>query len=144
MRHLACTPARWTLSTAGAVLREVTLSDLPVEDRYRAYRDAIRRRVCAVCLDGADDGTCGLSGARTCAIESLLPRLVDALLEARASHDGAYAAAIEARVCSHCPDRDALGQCRLRRDGRCALAVYVPLIVEAIEDAGSRPVRRGA
>jgi hypothetical protein len=120
------------------------LSDVPVEDRYRAYRDAIRRRVCAVCLDGADDGSCGLPGMRSCAIEALLPRLVDTVLDVRATHHDAYAAAIEARVCSHCPDRDVLGQCRLRRDGRCALAVYVPLIVEAIEEADARDARRGA
>jgi hypothetical protein len=110
----------------------------PIEERCQAYRDAIRRRVCAVCLDGADDGSCSLGGTRSCAIEVLLPRLVDTVLEVRASHEGAYAAAIEARVCGHCSDRDPLGQCRLRRDGRCALAVYMPLIVEAIEDVDAR------
>jgi hypothetical protein len=119
------------------------LSDIPVEDRYRAYRDAIRRRVCAVCLDGADDGTCGLSGTRSCAVEELLPRIVDAVLDVRVGQHDAYSAAIEARVCSHCKDRDALGQCRLRRDGRCALAAYAPLVVEAIEDVKARG-RRGA
>jgi len=121
------------------------LSDMSPEDGYRAYREAIRRRVCAVCLDSADDGSCSLASARSCAIEKLLPRLVEAVLEVRrAGHHDAYAAAIEARVCSHCPDRDALGQCHLRRDGRCALAVYLPLIVEAIEDVRTRESRGGA
>jgi len=117
------------------------MSDASPEDGYQAYRDAIRRRVCAVCLDSADDGSCSLAAARSCAIETLLPRLVETVLEVGTSHHDAYAAAIEARVCGHCPDRDPLGQCHLRRDGRCALAVYVPLIVEAIEGVRARENR---
>ena len=81
-----------------------------------------------------DDGTCGLAAAARCAVDQHLPRIVEAVLDVRARRDDAYAAAIEARVCSHCSDRDGLGLCQLRRDGRCALAVYLPLIVEAIEE----------
>ena len=110
------------------------LSDLHPEDEYRAYREAIRRRVCAICLDGADDGSCGLVGPPACAIDEHLPRLVDAILDVRGRHDDAYAAAVEARVCSHCTHRDGLGLCRLRRDGRCTVSVYLPLVVEAVEE----------
>jgi hypothetical protein len=110
------------------------VADSHVEDRYQAYRDAIRRRVCAVCLDGGDDGGCSLAGASACAIDELLPRLVEAILDVRARRDDAYAAAVEARVCSHCSRRDGLGLCRSRRDGRCALSVYLPLVVEAVEE----------
>ena len=110
------------------------------DDAYRAYREALRRRVCAICLDGRDDGSCGLAGAAAhCALDLHLPRIVEAVLDVRARRDDAYAAAIEARVCGQCPDRDGLGLCQLRRDGRCALAVYLPLIVEAIEEVERRP-----
>jgi hypothetical protein len=112
----------------------VALSDPENEDRYRAYRDAIRRRVCAICLDGADDGSCGLAGPPSCGIDEHLPRLVDAILDVRRRHDDAYAAAVEAKVCSHCSHRDALGLCRLRRDGRCTVSVYLPLVIEAVEE----------
>ena len=117
-------------------------SDSGGEDGYRAYREAIRRRVCAICLDGQDDGSCGLVGQAACAIDELLPRLVEAILDVRRRRDDAYAAAVEARVCSHCSLRDELGLCALRRDGRCALSVYLPLLVEAVVEvdqaAGSR------
>jgi len=109
-----------------------------VDDTYRDYREALRRRVCAVCLDGKDDGSCGLASPGACAVERHLPRIVEAVLDVRARRDDAYAAAIEARVCSHCEDRDGFGLCQLRRDGRCALAVYLPLIVEAIEEVEAR------
>lgn len=110
----------------------------PVEDRYRIYREALRRRVCAVCLDSRDDGACSLDGALACAIEEHLPALVDVVLGVNERHDDAYAAAVEARVCSGCGHNDGVGPCRLRRDGRCALALYLPIIVEAITEAEAR------
>jgi hypothetical protein len=118
--------------------REVPLSDTNVEDRTRLYREAIRRRVCAVCLDGADDGSCGLSGPFVCAIDEHLPRLVEAVLRVRTRQDDAYAAAVEATVCNHCSHRDGLGLCSLRRDGRCTVSVYLPLVIEAIDEVERR------
>ncbi len=109
-----------------------------MSDAYEAYRDAIRRRVCAICLDGADDGSCALAGPAACAIDEHLPRLVDAILGVRSGHSDAYAAAVEARVCGHCSHRDGLGLCNLRRDGRCTVSVYLPLVVEAVEEVGRR------
>jgi hypothetical protein len=103
-------------------------------DPYSAYREAVRRRVCAVCLDGNDEAGCGLSGPARCPLDELLPRLVDAIRDVRARHDDAFAAAVEARVCGHCQHRDAFGLCRLRRDGRCAALLYLPLVVEAIDE----------
>ena len=117
------------------------MSEARAIDPYRAYREAIRRRVCAVCLDGTDDTGCALVGPPRCALEELLPRLVDAIRDVRLRCDDAFAAAVEARVCGHCAHRDGFGLCRLRRDGRCAVALYLPLVVEAIDevDAASGP-----
>jgi hypothetical protein len=112
------------------------LSDL-TRDALEAHREAVRRRVCAVCLDGQDDGTCGLESAR-CAVDEHLPRLVEAILDVRDRRDGAYASAVEARVCARCTHRDEHGLCRMRRDGRCAIALYLPLIIEAVEETESR------
>ena len=103
-------------------------------DGYQAYREAIRRRVCAVCLDSADDGSCRLSGRRTCAIDEHLPRVVEAIRDVREQRDDSYASAVESRVCRQCVALDAHGACVLREGGRCALDVYLPLVVEAIED----------
>lgn len=113
------------------------MSEARAADPYSAYRDAVRRRVCAVCLDGAFDTRCALAGPSRCALEELLPRLVDAIRDVRARNDDAFASAVEARVCGHCAHRDAFGLCQLRRDGRCAVALYLPLVVEAIDEADS-------
>jgi hypothetical protein len=103
-------------------------------DGYQPYRRAIRRRVCAVCLDSADDGSCRLSGQRTCAIDEHLPRVLEAISDVRERRSDSYASAVESRVCRHCAARDTGGTCALREGGRCALDVYLPLVVEAIEE----------
>ena len=109
------------------------------DDPYHAYREAIRRRVCAVCLDGTDDNGCGLVAPERCPLDELLPQLVDAIRDVGLHHDSGFATAVEARVCGHCTHRDAYGLCRPRRDGRCAVAVYLPLIVEAVLEVDARP-----
>lgn len=111
--------------------------EMAQEKRYQAYWEAIRRRVCAVCLDSRDDGSCGLGGGRTCAIEVHLPRLVEALLSVRSGRMDEYAAALDAEVCSRCREQGANGRCRLRDGGECALSIYLPLVVDAIDEVGA-------
>jgi hypothetical protein len=86
-----------------------------------------------VCLDQADDGSCGLTG-RVCALERHLPALVTALVAIRSDRMDEYEAAIREHVCSQCPEQDACGECRLRDDARCSLYSYLSLVVEAVED----------
>ena len=102
-------------------------------DRSIAYRDAIRRRVCSPCLDGRGDGACGLSG-RTCALDEHLPRIVEAILAVDSTRMDDFIAAIEAEICSGCGSRGPGGACRLRDQGECALATYLPLVVGAVEE----------
>jgi len=102
-------------------------------DRYTAYRDAIRRRVCAPCLDGHGDGTCGLSG-RACALDLHLPRILEAILAVRSTRMDEFVAAIEAQVCTACQMHGPGPECALRTEGDCALATYLPLVVDAVEE----------
>lgn len=108
-----------------------------VDPRYQAYSDAIRARVCAVCLDSRDDKSCTLSG-RVCAIEAHLPRLVVALSSITSSRIDEYEAAIRADVCSQCAHQDAQGACALREGANCALEAYLPLVLDAVEDVNAR------
>lgn len=105
----------------------------PKNGKYQAYWDAIRQKVCSVCLDQAHDGTCGLT-KRTCAIERHLPRLAEVLSSIDSSRMDEYVAAVEAQICSRCPEQDAQGRCGLRNEGECALYTYLPLVIEAIEE----------
>jgi hypothetical protein len=113
------------------------MAEVASEDRYLTYREALRRRVCAVCLDSKDDGSCGLDRGRTCALDRHGPRLIDAMLKVRSRRMDEYFAALEAEICGSCQEQDAQGNCGLRNEGRCALALYLPLIVDAIEESGA-------
>jgi hypothetical protein len=123
---------RFALRAPDAV-QEAAMSAAQSED-YLVYWEAIQRRACAVCLDAADDGTCGLPRGRTCALPAQLPTIVSAILTVHSDHMDDYVAAIEAAVCAHCPEQDGAGRCRLRGKGECGLYTYLPLVVDAIEE----------
>jgi len=106
---------------------------------YQPYLEAIRRRVCAICLDGPGDGTCRLTG-RLCAIEAHLPQVVEAIAAVQSNQMEHYVRAIESQVCSVCDQAGPAGGCRVRDRGECALATYLYLVVDAIEEA-RRPWR---
>jgi hypothetical protein len=102
-------------------------------DRERSYLQAVRRKVCSVCLEARDDGSCGLTG-RTCAIEEHLPAIAAAIAATRSRHLEDYVDAIRAEVCDRCRHQDASGVCELRSAADCALESYLYLVVEAIEE----------
>lgn len=119
------------------------MSDPTTDDRSQAYFEAIRGSVCGACLDARDDGRCGLRG-RTCAIETHLPAVVEAVLAIESDHLGDYLAAIEAQVCRTCPSQDHEGVCHLRDHGDCALYAYLPLVLDAIDEVRSGGAERAA
>jgi hypothetical protein len=110
------------------------MADAVYSDRYHAYREAIRQRVCTVCLDSADDGSCRWSGVRACVVDTHLPQIVEAVEDVRSGRERAIGPAVERRVCRECPERGPDGACAPRENGRCAVVAYLPLIVRAIDD----------
>lgn len=99
---------------------------------YNTYMDALRAQVCSVCLDQKNDGSCGLS-RRECAIEALLPQIVEAVLAVQSDRMADYEEAIRALVCQECGREDAEGRCGVRDHGECALDTYLYLVVAAVE-----------
>jgi len=119
------------------------MSTKAADPRCQEYLDVIRRRVCAVCLDGRDDKSCGLSG-RACAIESHLPQLVGALSSVESTKLLDYETAIRAQVCTECQHQDAAGRCELRDEGSCALDAYLMLVLDAVEEVNLRRAARAS
>jgi hypothetical protein len=100
------------------------------------YWNAIRRRVCRLCLDQGSDGTC-YRGGGPCPIEVHLPRLVETLLTVGSYRMDEYVAAVEAEICSRCAERGEPEHCPTRERGDCALAMYLPLVLDAVEEVRS-------
>ena len=106
-------------------------------ERINLFREVLKERVCAICFDRRDDGTCGLPGGRTCAIEAHLPEILRAL-EAVESFDlSPYVESIRTQVCPSC-SQDEYGRCAFRENFDCAVDNFLYLIVEVIEDVKRR------
>jgi hypothetical protein len=110
----------------------------------------VRRRICGVCTDRNEDGTCGLEERANCALFRLFP-LVARAIQATQSHDiQDYIDAIRKEVCSVCAQGEPGGSCEVRNEVRCALDAYMVLVVETIEEAtgvsfespGSKPTNK--
>lgn len=112
--------------------------DTESRETYEAYWSAIRRRVCSLCLDQGNDGSCRREGG-ACPIEVHLPRLVETLLAVRSNRMDEYVAAVEAEICSRCSEgaRREKDRCAARERGNCALATYLPLVLDAVEEVRS-------
>jgi hypothetical protein len=105
----------------------------PSDARYQTFLAAIQRRVCTVCMDQKDDGSCGLHG-RLCAIEKHLPGVVEAVSAIDSDRMDDYVAALESQVCGQCSEQDTALRCALREKGDCSLHAYLSLVVDAIQD----------
>lgn len=116
------------------------------DTQYQAYWDAIRRRVCGVCLDQKDDGACGLTG-RVCAIDTHLAGIVATVVAVQSDRMDDYVSAIQSQICGRCAQQDEQGRCGLRDKGECALDTYLYLVVDAVQEvreAAGRPLMRSA
>jgi hypothetical protein len=102
----------------------------------------IRDRICSVCTDRAVDGGCGLEDPNTCALFRLFPQVAEAVQSVSSEDIRDYAGAIRENVCAICRDQTIDGDCAKRREVRCALDAYLLLIVDALEEATGRSLRR--
>ncbi len=97
--------------------------------------NVVQRQVCAVCLDAHDDGTCGLARGVGCVLRERMPEVVDAILSVDSGSMDEYYAVVERRVCATCDRRSPDGRCEARTGTRCALYTYLPMVVEALDEA---------
>ncbi len=108
-------------------------------DRPLAELEAIvRKRICSVCTERTAAGMCGLDEPSRCALFHLFPRVAQSIQSVNSIEIQPYIDAIRRDVCTVCEECEAAGGCESRRQARCALDAYLPLVVEAIEEATGR------
>ncbi len=106
-------------------------------DGFKALWEAVRSRVCSLCLDGAENGVCRLEPSRHCALDTHFEAVVRAILAVTSTRVSDYLEAVERDVCSRCEEHGS-ATCRRRDRGECGVMLYVPLIIEAIEGVTGR------
>ena len=104
--------------------------------------EALRLRVCSVCIDRNVDGTCNLKARHECGLFERFPEIASALLQVQSDTIDDYIAVIRKEVCANCPNQDEGGFCHVREEVRCALDRYLLLIVDAVEEE-REPILRG-
>lgn len=109
---------------------------------YQEYLDAIRRKVCRVCIDGsfAEDPEwmlCRLPKDRTCPVERHLPQVIEVVESISSPWMEDYVDALRGKVCGDCEQTPA-GICDFRLKADCALDTYFMLVAEAIEEVRDR------
>ena len=98
--------------------------------------EAVVERTCAVCLDRTDHGQCHVPRhGDDCALKRYFPVLVDVVRRVRADTMDPYVAAVEAEICTQCPELGPEQRCERRNHGECGLYALLPITVDAIEDA---------
>jgi hypothetical protein len=106
-------------------------------DRIDVIREALKTRVCAICFDRNDDGTCGVPQGRVCAIEGHLPEIVRAVESVHSFDLTPYVEGIRSEVCPNC-SQDQHGRCVFRENFDCSVDNFLLLVVDTIEDVKSR------
>jgi len=115
-----------------------------MERSLAELEEILRGRICRVCSDTREDGSCGLEEPRDCAIFRYLPEVARAIQATESDDVGDYIRAIRSQVCSTCYQQAADGSCEMRQQVRCALDAYLILIIDAIEEATGRTFERPA
>jgi hypothetical protein len=104
----------------------------------RPYRDALRERICAHCVDRRRDARCGRDADECCPLLMHVDLVVRTVLEVGDNaYTRPYLEAIVRDVCPACRQQ-AGGACALRDAGRCNLDAYLVPVVEVIEDVARR------
>lgn len=99
------------------------------------YEEAIRNYVCSRCIDLGEDGLCHSKDAQGCAIFRFLPELIGIAERIQSLRVDSYAKAIRENLCTYCWNQHPDGSCDIRQILDCALDRYLPLVLEAIENA---------
>jgi hypothetical protein len=105
---------------------------------------AVRGRVCGVCLDSLDDGTCGLDRPTSCVLQHSLDAVVRAVRLPPGGQMNEIVASLESGVCGLCPDGPDASECARRARADCALWLYLPLIVGVLRPSPPTPAPAGS
>lgn len=106
--------------------------------------EALRRKICGVCIDRNVDGTCSLDERGECALFAKFPRIAASVARVHSDHIDDYITAIREDICANCVEQHDDGTCKQRDEGNCVLDRYLPLIVDAIEEARGSALQSGA
>jgi len=109
----------------------------PLMEQYQTLpilEEALRRRICSVCVDHNVDGSCDLDARHECVLFDRLPQVARSISRVHSDQLDDYITAMREDICSECFHQSLDGSCKERDEVRCALDRYLIPIVDAIEE----------
>ena len=104
------------------------------EQSLRQIEQRFREKICSVCVDRNPDGSCDRLAEGSCALMEKIPLVVEAICQVDSHSIGPYIESIRRTVCEKCELRNVDGTCDFRLTDHCMLDIYLPLVVEVIEE----------
>ncbi len=96
------------------------------------YFEAIRSRVCVICMEVNEEGKCTLHGKDRCIVQKALPRIVNIVNRTHGTVLEDYLVQFRNVVCSSCyPGGE--NECISRHEIACVLDRYFALVIETIQ-----------
>ena len=103
--------------------------------RHQAlYEEAIQKYVCAKCIDSGEKGVYHSKDPQGCYVLRNLPELIKIALDLHKREVEPYLKAVREHVCANCANSHE-GHCAIREASNCSLDIYLPLVLEALEEA---------
>ncbi len=96
------------------------------------YLQALKEKICSICVDSDEKGNCKMTNDECCAIEVFIDKIVNVVLSIESENINDYVNALHQKICIEC--RGQAEHCKLREDVNCSLDRYFPLIVEIIRE----------
>ncbi len=96
------------------------------------YDEAIRKTVCAHCIDALPSGRCSLMRYTDCPVPKFLPQMINISHFLRSDFAVDYRSIMYKQICPTCPN-SVEGDCTLRAEAECPLDRYLVLVLEAID-----------
>ena len=110
----------------------------------KQLEEALRDKICRVCVDRSPVGICDREAEQDCALFSSLPEIVQAISGVRSDRIDDYVDAIRRTVCEECVHQTSDGVCKVRDEVRCVLDRYLVLIVQTIEEVQGVTLKPGS
>ena len=107
--------------------------ELQPQGGFQHYWQAIREKVCVVCMHGDGKGNCNLPAVQQCALKVFFPDVVMNVVNARTDSYERSLDVMRRHVCILCDFQQSDMKCQLRDEQSCALDRYHPLIVDTIK-----------
>lgn len=100
------------------------------------FWEAVRMKVCRMCVDGDGRGHCSLPRSEECVLKLMVPEILGLLAADGPRWRKNSVKDMHTRICGRCRHHRDDGRCHEERRGECTLDRFLPVLVEMVQSMG--------